>query len=196
MELLDQVCADIAAAYAVRAPEAIPALALVAVSTPPGTRTERSVTPLAPGAPQNCPASMVSIPSGSFLMGTVEGGGADDELPQHPAQITGFCMDLTELTVERYVGCVEAGGCVAPSTLPSAGVAWQDVCHGLRSDRSAHPVNCVTWAKAKNFCRWMGGRLPTEAECQYAARGGDTRRFPRPGAAASRKRWLRDDCRQ
>jgi formylglycine-generating enzyme required for sulfatase activity len=148
-------------------------------SAPPsGGSPGRSTRPLAPGAPQDCPGTMAAIPSGTFVMGTPEGDGAEDEHPPHQVQVTGFCIDRTEVTVARYASCVAAGGCAAPSTLPSAGAAWQDVCNGIRSDRMQHPVNCVTWTEAMTFCRWAGGRLPTESEWEYAAKGGDEHRFP------------------
>jgi formylglycine-generating enzyme required for sulfatase activity len=109
---------------------------------------------------------MVLIPAGSFQMGSDDGD--SDEKPVHTIQISSFYMDKYEVTNAEYKKCVDAGSCRAPLSVES---------YSRRSyygDRwyHNHPVIYVDWNQAKAYCEWSGGRLPTEAEWEYAARGG------------------------
>jgi formylglycine-generating enzyme required for sulfatase activity/serine/threonine protein kinase len=139
-----------------------------------------------------CEAGMVAVPSGTFTMGNDEG--AAEERPAHQVSVNGFCMDETEVTVSRYGECVAAGTC-APlvATVEWAGVKpdehgfWDGYCNGGKADRSSHPANCTTFDQASTFCRFAKGRLPSEEEWEWAARGSDGRTYPwgqeAPGAA-------------
>ena len=103
----------------------------------------------------------VTIPGGSFMMGSDE---SEDEKPRHSVTVRTFQLAKTEATVKQYKACVDAGACTAPTT--------GEYCTWGAAGKENHPVNCVDWNQAKAFSKWVGGRLPTEAEWEYAARSG------------------------
>jgi formylglycine-generating enzyme len=91
-----------------------------------------------------------------------------DEQPLHRVYVSGFRIDRSEVSQRAYARCVERGVC-APSRVQDT-----DARLGLPD----HPAAGVTAAEAQRYCGWLGGRLPTEAEWERAARGGSRRRFP------------------
>ncbi|MSQ84599.1 MAG: hypothetical protein EXR77_17255 [Myxococcales bacterium] len=120
------------------------------------------------------PTAMSLVPGGTYTQGcnaAVDPWCNLNEKPPHPVALASFFIDTNEVTVANYQACVSGGACVAPATGTDA--TWG------QAGKSQHPVNYVNWQQAAAYCVWAGGgRLCSEAEWEFAARGSDGRRFP------------------
>ena len=121
----------------------------------------------------------VYIASGGFEMGSVDNEGSSNELPVHQVTIGyGYFIAKYEVVVQQYEACIAAGNCSSPSTVDWPGDGWGT--NSTANSRAYHPQNGLKWQQAKDFCDWVtpGGRLPSEAEWEYAAKGPTHVKYP------------------
>ncbi len=151
-----------------------------------------------------------------------EAVGLDAELPEHSVSVTGFRLDRYEVTVgrfRRFVDTYATPPCPGEGAHPNVlGSGWRSSWDQRMLPTPAHfeaalscdgelatwtdapgpnehkPINCVTWYEAFAFCAWDGGRLPTEAEWEYAAAGGDANRLYPWGNTAVTQSIAAHDC--
>lgn len=121
--------------------------------------------PLAQEDPAVFGGQVVSIPAGTFVMGSAEG--EPDEAPQRTVRLPAFGIDRYEVANAAYDRCEEAGLCRARLYKNRA---------ELNDPRQ--PAVGVSWYDAARYCKWVGKRLPSEAEWERAARMTDGRLFP------------------
>jgi formylglycine-generating enzyme required for sulfatase activity len=91
----------------------------------------------------------------------------DDEAPSHSVSLDSFWLDRTEVNNAQFALCVADGVCHQSKLANNAAYNGPDL-----------PVAGIPWQDAADYCAWVGGRLPTEAEWEYAARGAGGSIFP------------------
>jgi formylglycine-generating enzyme required for sulfatase activity len=146
------------------------------------------------GAPNSTPveqsACFLEVQGGTWQMGVPREGLAvppeqpmapppdPSVTPAHAVTVSTFWLQRAEVNVGLYQRCLDAGGCSASEVLRDGALH-----HLSRPNEVLMPANAVSWEGARQLCAWIGGRLPTEAEWEFAARGSDNRRFPWGGDA-------------
>jgi serine/threonine-protein kinase len=141
--------------------------------------------------------TLLEVPAGEFKMGAAssDSQATAEEKPQHTVYLDAFWIDQTEVTnamFQKFIGATryqtdaekQGSGYVfdtaAQSWSETKGADWQHP-HGPTSNLEGladHPVVQVSWNDAQQYCAWVGGALPTEAQWEKAARGDDERTYP------------------
>jgi formylglycine-generating enzyme required for sulfatase activity len=127
-----------------------------------------------------------------FMMGTAKGADSmadDNEGPPHPVSFQRrYALAETEVTVAQYLACVEDGGCKEPEWREAGSEyhyqtgsdTWY---RSVNAHQPTSPITGVSWKDAKAYVAWLSRKsgqtitLPTEAQWEYAARGGQSRRW-------------------
>jgi formylglycine-generating enzyme required for sulfatase activity len=136
----------------------------------------------------------VWVPAGTFIMGTASAEGLtppswagnelSSEMPAHTVTLTqGFWLDRLEVTNQAFQAFVDDGGYSRREDWSDEGWDWltHQIVHPPRpceGDGADYPRACITWYEAQAYATWRGGRLPTEAEWEFAARGPQSLVYP------------------
>ena len=122
------------------------------------------------------PKGMVLIPAGTFQMGIEDEDTRDDEQPVHTVHVDAFYMDKYEVTNAQFKAFVDANPRWRKDNIDAKFHVGTYLYDWNGNDYPAgyanYPVVTVSWYAAMAYAEWAGTRLPTEAEWEYAARGG------------------------
>ncbi len=152
--------------------------ATITVTTEDGNKTATCELTVIPKQDE---VETVFVKGGTFMMGSPEGEQeAADEMPQHQVILNDFKIGKYEVTNAQYAKFLNAKG-----KHEENGNIWMDISiygskielvggkYKVKAGYENYPVIQVTWFGATAYAEWAGGRLPTEAEWEYAARGGN-----------------------
>jgi len=133
--------------------------------------------------------SMMFVPAGEFPMGSdlnaalaeckkfredCDEGWVINEVPIHIVYLDAYYIDKYEITNKQYSACVNVGVC----DLPTESYSNTNTHYYGNTTFDNHPVIFVDWDRARRYCEWRGGQLPTEAQWEKAARGTDGLMYP------------------
>jgi formylglycine-generating enzyme required for sulfatase activity len=125
---------------------------------------------------------LLFMPGGTFWLGAQatdpQGPNYDpaaqpDEGPPRQVTLAPFWFEFMEVARAQFTECIRAGTCREADVENKPGYFNYPY-----PDRHLHPINGVTWFGARDYCAWIHGRLPTEAEWERVARGGTSNRYP------------------
>ena len=125
------------------------------------------------------PATKTAAPASSIPVVVVAAAETPKKYSEHGIEWSwsgpsGLYFAKTETTLSQYRACVKAGKCDAKNHKTKSDINY---CNWGHSGRGEHPMNCVDWYGAQEYCEWAGGRLPTEDEWYAEASNGGNREW-------------------